>query len=296
MKTYQEYLVEKVEGVFGQEETKNLIFTPVPHLPLTPKTVERLRKLIPEKTMWHATGFENVKKLIKIQGTKKSVAGFTFTKRQGIFVGGAVSGGGFIVELKGTPLFHAADDFYSRADSQGRRWITLDVGVLRRLKLEKKFEKLKEKFYRKHAKKVNKILEDDIDAIEQNDGDFDPGFMLRSLDSDEGDGWEGAIVQWQHLRDKKLKNRLMKEFFDLSEKFLIKYKETIFNFNFNFERDTTVHDEVILTNFKIMRIFLVNDDPNNVKTLFDEGKEAFKGYRFSYIQPAALNDYIKGEL
>ena len=76
------------------------------------------------KTTLHATDIEGYKKLLKLQGTKKSIS--TFSKVTGdseLHTGGGVlTGGGILVAVNGQVLLDDYGDAFTYPDKSGRRW------------------------------------------------------------------------------------------------------------------------------------------------------------------------------
>ena len=95
-------------------------------LPLSTPILNRIFSKPPRTTVFHVTGWSGVSKLIKIEGTKKSIS--TAANIDAMIVGSGVrGGGGVVVELEGDVLMAAGDDVMSQPDKTGRRWIELET-------------------------------------------------------------------------------------------------------------------------------------------------------------------------
>jgi len=95
-------------------------------IPLSPSIFKRIWPKPPRTTVFHLTDYAGIKKLKKIQGSKKSISSFFNITARAIDDGVATEGG-YAVELIGDILAAAPDDISSRPDKTGRRWIALST-------------------------------------------------------------------------------------------------------------------------------------------------------------------------
>ena len=95
-------------------------------IPLSPSILKRIWPKTPRTTAFHLTDYAGIKKLKRLQGSKKSISSFFNITARAIDDGVATSGG-YAVELIGDILAAAPDDISSRPDKTGRRWIALST-------------------------------------------------------------------------------------------------------------------------------------------------------------------------
>ena len=95
-------------------------------IPISPAILKRIWPKPPRTTVFHLTDYEGIKKLKKLQGSKKSISSFFNITARAIDDGVATSGG-YAVELIGDILAAAPDDISSQPDKTGRRWLTFST-------------------------------------------------------------------------------------------------------------------------------------------------------------------------
>ena len=93
-------------------------------IPISPAILKRIWPKPPRTTVFHLTDYEGIKKLKKLQGSKKSISSFFNITARAIDDGVATSGG-YAVELIGDILAAAPDDLSTQPDKTGRRWVTV---------------------------------------------------------------------------------------------------------------------------------------------------------------------------
>lgn len=233
MKTFKEFLLE----LKWENTAIDFIANQFPHIPLLPNLIE---KIFGKKQVisFHLCGLENFKSLIKIQDTQKSISTFQYIS-SGILETGIFGTTGIVVGLQGTPLISYVGDLMSKPDEQGIRWLTLDSETSKLAsKIENKIFDLK----RKITKKI-------------------PIYKKDVLITDENIYFEYVK---DYLKDKKLKDKIIKLFFTEFEKLIIKNKELFQKFLFDYlktGKGTRYDDwdEIVLSNFKIKKVFLLKD-------------------------------------
>jgi len=95
-------------------------------IPISPAILKRIWPKPPRTTVFHLTDYEGIKKLKKLQGSKKSISSFFNITARAIDDGVATEGG-YAVELIGDILAAAPDDLSTQPDKTGRRWLTLST-------------------------------------------------------------------------------------------------------------------------------------------------------------------------
>ena len=123
MKSFKGYLTE-----FAMQSTSDYVFD-VPSgesgslkIPISGPMMKRLWPDTIRSTVFHAT--DNLEKLGKLEGKKKSISAF-WTMMSRYMEKGVATGGGIVVEMDGDVLVSAADDIMSAVDKTGRRWVEI---------------------------------------------------------------------------------------------------------------------------------------------------------------------------
>ena len=93
-------------------------------IPISPAIMRRIWPKPVRTKVFHLTDFDGVKKVIKMQGGKRSISAF-FNIEPIVLDTGIKSDGGFILEMIADILIASQDDLASQPDKTGRRWITL---------------------------------------------------------------------------------------------------------------------------------------------------------------------------
>lgn len=130
MKSFKQHLKED-SSVWGYGSVVNFIFGSDLYVPLTPAVLNSLYgKSPPRDIAYHVLGIANLEKFTKLEGTKKGVSCFQHIGKNSvdsIFTGGVASGGGVVAELEGNVLLHSITDAYTKIDSSGRRWFSVNL-------------------------------------------------------------------------------------------------------------------------------------------------------------------------
>ena len=232
MKTLLEYSVYS---------TSDYVFTKSDHIPISGPMLKRIFPESFRSTVFHATDLKGLHKLVRMEGSKKSIS--AFFSMMGKYMGtGVATGGGIVVEMVADVLVSAKDDIMSNVDKTGRRWVTLDYFASAARSnygsidvVEKDVEKLKKDLVAKHV---------DKDRYNQN-------------------MWEDV---WKEMRDylkydgKKIA-AVIKDYFDGIEIVLKKHQKTMSSVMYGYARSKrqtdNSWDEQIVNNFKIKKIHVL---------------------------------------
>ena len=74
--------------------------------------------------VFHVLSAEDIYKLKKLEGGKKTISAF-FTMMSRYLEGGIAAGGGVVAELEADVIVSARDDIMSQVDKAGRRWVEM---------------------------------------------------------------------------------------------------------------------------------------------------------------------------
>ena len=110
---------------FSVYSTSDYVFTQSDHIPISGPMLKRIFPESFRSTVFHATDLKGLHKLVRMEGSKKSIS--AFFSMMGKYMGaGVATGGGIVVEMVADVLVSAKDDIMSKVDKTGRRWVTLD--------------------------------------------------------------------------------------------------------------------------------------------------------------------------
>ena len=226
---------------FAVYSTSDYVFTKSDHIPISGPMLKRIFPESFRSTVFHATDLIGLHKLVRMEGSKKSIS--AFFSMMGKYMGtGVATGGGIVVEMVADVLVSAKDDIMSNVDKTGRRWVTLDYFASAARSnygsidvVEKDVEKLKKDLVAKHV---------DKDRYNQN-------------------MWEDV---WKEMRDylkydgKKIA-AVIKDYFDGIEIVLKKHQKTMSSVMYGYARSKrqtdNSWDEQIVNNFKIKKIHVL---------------------------------------
>ena len=208
-------------------------------LPLSTPILNRIFSKPPRTTVFHVTGWAGVSKLIKIEGTKKSISTLANTTT-GVIDAGIRGGGGVVVELEGDVLMAAADDIMSQPDKTGRRWIELET--IKNLKALPLYTKIK------------KDVENMLWGIIKTHAEYP------ELDWAVDKAW--AELKAERARDGKIMSLIIKDYLDGMEKVMKKHsrglKKVFYNYLQKRDQDgfagRRLWDEIVVNNIKIKMI------------------------------------------
>ena len=222
-------------------------------------------------------------KLSKVVGSKKSISTFTSDKSNRLSTGGGVqTGGGIVLEIEGKVLVAGTEDLGSVPDEAGRRWI--HPSAFGKIVGMKQFEGGGGGiYYRKHLYNMDKKLEDILYKYKTS---------LLVVPSDPPD-----VKKKFAPYDNKQKAKLIKQYIDASNKFLLKMKKKIkdsFMDNVNNPKITKFmsqygYNELLVYDVEVRDAYIVIDavgDPND----YDATEKALKQVKKD------LKSYVKGKI
>ena len=123
MKTFKGYLTE-----FAVQSTSDYVFdTPSGEagslkIPISGPMFKRIWPDTIRATVFHVT--DNLEKLGKLEGKKKSISAF-FSMMSRYMEKGVATGGGVVAEMDADVLISASSDIMSEVDKTGRRWVEM---------------------------------------------------------------------------------------------------------------------------------------------------------------------------
>ena len=191
-------------------------------------------------TVFHATDLKGLHKLVRMEGSKKSIS--AFFSMMGKYMGtGVATGGGIVAEMEADVLVSSRADIMSKVDKTGRRWVTLDffasaarnhLGRDRFAMVVKEFLKLKQDLVKKYV-----------------DGNY-------------GDYLEAWREMKDHLKyDGKKISVVIKDYFDGVEKILKRHEDLMGSMMLGYAKSKRQTDdswdEQIVNNFKIKKIHVL---------------------------------------
>lgn len=231
MITFKQHLLETS---FLSTPILDLMFV-MEMFPLSKPMLERILKTLPKITAFHITEPNDLKNLISIQRSKKSLSVFTKIGKNTLR-GGIETNGGMVLELEGTLLASGEYDIWSTPDQQGRRWLDLNP----------------EKVYDQKSDMLSLLQ-----LIRKTT-------HKRITGEDYTDWWE----VFRTITDEntgKLKQIYIKTFFDVTEELSKKYIKTVRNFLKGIRNDyymRTNYNELIINEIKIKKIYINKDNEN----------------------------------
>ena len=242
MKTFKHFIKEEI----AWQQSLSTMLWDIPRgklqyakLPLSTPILNRIFSKPPRTTVFHVTEWSGVSKLIKIEGTKKSISTLANTERT-VIESGIRAGGGVVVELEGDVLMAAADDVMSQPDKTGRRWIELET--IKNLKAPSLYTKIK------------KDVENMLWGIIKTHAEYP------ELDWAVDKAW--AELKAERARDGKIMSLIIKDYLDGMEKVMKKHsrglKKVFYNYLQKRDQDgfagRRLWDEIVVNNIKIKMI------------------------------------------
>ena len=290
MKTFKSYLKEAPPA--WTESLSTMLFD-LPRagikdamIPLSPSILKRIWPKPPRTTVFHLTDYSGIQKLIKLQGSKKSISAF-FNITARAIDDGVVTEGGYVAELLGDILIASPDDLSTQPDKTGRRWITLST------------------------------LLNPIDFAQGGDG-IGGGAKLKGIEDDINEMMIEIIMQYaddpqympnvnkswialrqEYLNEKKILSLIIKDYIDGMEKIMKKYSAKLKSVLLDYVKkralepdpdsgDVAEWDEIIVNNFKIQKIHVGWEYAEDF-----EGDDDIEGFPFeTYPDSGDLVDYI----
>ena len=120
MRSFVQHLKE-----FAVYSTSDYVFTRDDHIPISGPMLKRIWPKSIRATVFHATDLKGLHKLVRMEGSRKTIS--AFFSMMGKYMGtGVATGGGIVAEMEADVLVSARDDIMSKVDKTGRRWVTLD--------------------------------------------------------------------------------------------------------------------------------------------------------------------------
>ena len=228
---------------FAVYSTSDYVFTRDDHIPISGPMLKRIWPSSFRATVFHATDLKGLHKLVKLEGSKKTISAFFAMMGKYMYTGVATEGG-LVAEMEADVLVSSRADIMSKVDKTGRRWVTLDffasaarnyLGRDRFAMVEKEFLKLKQDLVAKHV---------DKDRYNQN-------------------MWKDV---WKEMKDylkydgKKI-SAVIKDYFDGVEKILKRHEDLMGSIMLGYARSKRQTDdswdEQIVNNFKIKKIHVL---------------------------------------
>ena len=121
MNKFKQFLAEETAKV------KEWVFHKNTHIPISRKMIERIEGAKEPIYAIHITNLTGLGKLHDISGTARQVSVMTDAggAMDSLISYGVATEGGVFTILKGIPLLQSAQDFWTKLDSQGRKWLSL---------------------------------------------------------------------------------------------------------------------------------------------------------------------------
>ena len=225
---------------FAVYSTSDYVFTKSDHIPISGPMLKRIFPESFRSTGFHATDLKGLHKLVRMEGSKKSIS--AFFSMMGKYMGtGVATGGGIVAEMEADVLVSSRADIMSKVDKTGRRWVTLDffasaarnhLGRDRFAMVVKEFLKLKQDLVKKYV-----------------DGNY-------------GDYLEAWREMKDHLKyDGKKISVVIKDYFDGVEKILKRHEDLMGSMMLGYAKSKRQTDdswdEQIVNNFKIKKIHVL---------------------------------------
>ena len=226
-------------------------------IPISPAIFRRIWPKPVRTKVFHLTDFDGVKKVIKMQGGKRSISAF-FNMDDIVIETGIKSEGGFVLEMKADVLAASQDDMSSQPDKTGRRWMTFstlmnkptdsDPGLGGATKLKRMENDIKEMLI--------KIIVDHSDITPVPNVNKAWGYLGKSVGGKE-------------------KSLIIKDYLDGMEKVMKKYAKPLGTIFTDYVKkriqepdpdsgDKPMWDELVVNNFTIEKVHVVTgDDPED---------------------------------
>ena len=255
-------------------------------IPLSPSILKRIWPKPPRTTVFHLTDYAGIQKLIKLQGSKKSISSFFNITARAIDDGVATSGG-YAVELIGDILAAAPDDISTQPDKAGRRWLTLST-LLNPIDLVHTGNGIGGGTILKGME--NDINEMMIEIIMQYADD--PEFM-----PDTNKSW--IALRQEYLNEGKILSQIIRDYIDGMEKIMKKYSKKLKSVILDYAKiraqepdpdsgDVPEWDEIVVNKIKIKKIHVGWEFAEDF-----EGDKDILGFPFAtYRDSGDLADYI----
>ena len=239
MKSFVHHLKE-----FAVYSTSDYVFTQSDHIPISGPMMKRIWPKSIRATVFHATDLKGLHKLVRMEGSKKTISAF-FSIMGKYMVTGVSTDGGIVAEMEADVLVSSRADIMSKVDKTGRRWVTLDffASAARNYLGGDRFKMVEKEFKRLKIRLVEKYLPDTT-------GSGDNEMMMI---------W-GDMKSWLKYDGKKV-SAVIKDYFDGVEKILKRHEDLMGSIMLGYARSKRQTDdswdEQIVNNFKIKRIHVL---------------------------------------
>ena len=255
MKRFKEYLNEAPAWT---ESLSTMLFS-LPRaglvdvkIPLSPSIFKRIWPEPVRSRVFHLTDFTGLGKLKRMQGGKRSISAFYNINSQSI-ADGIMTAGGYVVEMDADVLAASPDDIGSQPDKTGRRWLVLDT-LTRRMGGASKLRR----------------METDIEIMMTN-------LIIKYSDNmtmtNINQAWSALGKEYKN--EGKTLSLIIKDYIDGMEVIMKKYSKTLGTIFTDYAKkrvqerdpdsgDKPLWDELVVNNFKIVKIHLLTgDDPED---------------------------------
>ncbi len=251
MKSFKTYLKE-----FAIQSTSDYVFdTPSGEagslkIPISGPMFKRIWPDTIRSTVFHAT--DNLEKLGKLEGGKKSISAF-FSMMSRYMETGIATGGGIVAEMDADVLISASSDIMSEVDKTGRRWVEMSwFANAQRYGVGADFRKVEKDLTTLIVGLVKKYIPKDKEIQQTKHFAKDAGAAFQI--------WSNFK---HHLKgDGKILRLVIKDYFDGVEKIIKRHQKTmgsIFHGYARSKRQTEESwDEQIVNNIKVKKIHLID--------------------------------------
>ena len=255
-------------------------------MPLSSSIMKRIWPKEIRATVFHVTNATGYRSIKKMQGKKSGISAF-FEMRGSYFEQGIQTSGGVVLELDANILGAFNMDIMSAPDSSGRRWVQLEF--------------MKGRFGEKDLSKYQRGLQDLV-------GNLLNKYWQQVMNVSSTPRFQKGryYIHWMNLgmkareNDKKTLHLIIKEYMDGVEAIYKKnanhLRGLLINY-LNLRRTEEAWDEIIVNNFKIKKVFGINDSTNWSDTEDAYGQNEFDAFRDEVrikdrlkYQPISRND------
>jgi len=278
MKSFKGYLTE-----FTSYSTSDLVFMNNGQgsgssglmIPLSGPMFKRIWPDTIRTTVFHVLDAEDIYKLKKLEGGKKTISAF-FTMMARYLEGGIAAGGGVVAELEADVIVSARDDIMSQVDNKGRRWVEMSW-----------FENAQSYGTGPAFGKVERELNDLIRKL-----------VLKHLEPILGNRarTEHEYVLWgnmkRELKDNKKLSLVIKDYFDGVEKIIKDNKEVMGSIFYGYAKSKRMTDnawdEQVVNNIEITKLHYI---PREEEVEDEEQQENIDAFVAKYKIPSKRWEY-----
>ena len=251
MKSFKQYLRE-----FAIQSTSDYVFdTPSGEagslkIPISGPMFKRIWPDTIRSTVFHAT--DNLEKLGKLEGGKKSISAF-FSMMSRYMETGIATGGGIVAEMDADVLISASSDIMSEVDKTGRRWVEMSwFENAQRYGVGADFRKVEKDLTTLIVGLVKKYIPKDKEIQQTKHFAKDAGAAFQI--------WSNFK---HHLKgDGKILRLVIKDYFDGVEKIIKRHQKIMGDIFYGYARSKRQTeeswDEQIVNNIKVKKIHLID--------------------------------------